>query len=83
MRGCSSACVCTGQRLAWAERCLRCAQLFPAAPASVEGHTASSSLQRDRDGELAHRGDLLAPALPGGGDSQGHEVKGKLNLKLT
>lgn len=63
-------------------QCLSCAQLLPAGPANA-GVRASSSLQRGRDGELAHRGDLLAPEPSGGSDSQGQEVKGELNLRLT
>lgn len=44
---------------------------------------AASSLQRDRVGEGEHRGDLKAPGRPGGGASQGHEVTGGLNPRLT
>ena len=50
---------------------------------SVEGRSASSSLQGDRVGEGAHGGDLLAPGGPGGSASQGHEVTGGLNLRLS
>ena len=49
----------------------------------VEGRSASSSLQGDRVGEGAHGGDLLAPGGPGGSASQGHEVTGGLNLRLS
>lgn len=44
----------------------------------------AQSLQLPTEGqgwELAHTGDLLALGLPS--DSQGHEHKGELNLRLT
>lgn len=49
--------------------------------ASVEELLASSSLQRDGAGELAPPGD--PPGVPGVSESQGQEVKGELNLRLT
>lgn len=65
MGGYNSACVCTGQCLA-----VVCpAQLFPAVPVVLGCAKPPGSLQRDRDGELAPRGDLGTRSPDG---SDGH-----------
>lgn len=65
MGGYNSTCVCIGQCLACAVHVCAVHSCFQLGQPALGCTEPPSSLQRDGDGELAHRENLLAPGPPG------------------